>query len=394
MLGQDGSGASLRGDLLAWGKGYDTMKKGIGGRVALAAAVTVTTVGALGLAPAQAAHGPKQARVSLGACWLQKLSVGLGEDVNVRDYVTRWRAGNVQTLIQGTAPHARAWSITIYHEQHGKMVSFYDQQIIPGGSGAFSLAIGGARPSGKTVWVDPTANGGDSQGYLIYRVYKQAGPQPALPTVSFSGALPASTASCASLTADLSASIAKANKMHPVGGQNTQTANTKKLWPHSTPFRAWSITVNPSRAVPSTVTKVPLITQLSDPNIVYHAIFFNVSTGDLVLHGALPPISPKAPQTGVRYLSFCAYAPTQPDKPISCLDDSTIKAGPHGDYTIVVSPDKPAAGTWLNPGQYQIGVILLRWLLPHGDGNASFCLPAIGTRQPGETTVPALPAGC
>lgn len=371
------------------------MKRWLGGRAWLAAALTVTSVGGLGLAPAQAAHLPARAHVSLGACWLRKLSVGLGEDINVRDYVTRWRAGSVQTLIQGTAPHARAWSITIYHERQGKMVSFYDQQIAPGG-GAFSLAIGGARPSGKTLWADPTANGGDSQGYLIYRVYKQSGPLPALPAVSFtsSGALPASTASCGSLTADLNASIAKANKMHPVGGQPTQTANTKKLWPHSTPFRGWSITVNPAQAVPASVTKVPLITQLSDPNIVYHAVFFNVSAGDLVLHGTLPPISSRAPQTGVRYLSFCAYAPTQPDKPISCLDDSAIKANAHGDYVIVVSPDKPATGTWLNPGQYQIGVILLRWLLPHGDGNASFCLPAIGTRQPGETTVPTLPAGC
>lgn len=375
------------------------MKTRYGGRAWLAVALAATAAG-MGFAPAAAAHTPARTRAALGPCWLQKLNVGLGEDTGIHDYVTRWRAGAIQTLIQGTAPRARAWSLTLYHERRGKMVSFYDRQITANGRGPFKLAIGGSRPGGGAVWVDPTADGGDSEGYLFYRVYKPSGSGGALPSVTFTskGAFPAAATSCSALTSDLNAAITRADKLRPLKSNQTvgETASEKKLWPNTTPFRGWSTTVSPAQSVPaSNVTAVPLITQLADPNVAYHAVFFNLSTGDLVLHGTLPPISAQAPRRGMRYMSLCAYSTDESVKPLDCLDDGSIKTGAHGDYEIVVSPDQPSdTNNWLNTGSQQVGALLLRWLLPSNGARANFCLPALTYRQPGDSTVPPLPPGC
>lgn len=359
----------------------------------VAALVIVSGVGAAVAPSAPAAAA--SARVALGACWLNKISVGLGDDLSARFFVTRWYAGSAQTIIQGQAPHARYWSMTLYHQQRGKIVPLYDQQITGGAaSGAFKLVIGGARPGGKAAYVDPTAGGGDSQGYLFYRLYKVAGAV-TLPTVTIKGG-PSAAASCSGLETNLNAALNAANQKTPANGQTVgQCVKCKRLWPAgTTPYRAWSLAINPAAYVPvNNVQSVPLVTQLADPSIVYRVFQFNVSNGDVVLHGKLPPISPQAPGKGMRYWSICAYSNNANLQPFSCINDQNLKVS-HGEYVIVISPDNQP-GNWINPGNLQTGSIVMRWVLPNGGVKAGFCVPSLLTdRQPGDTTVPPLPSSC
>lgn len=363
-------------------------------RCAWLAVALVTTigmgVGAASITPASAAP----ARAALGACWLSKITAGLGDDLSARYFVTRWYAGTVQTIIQGQAPHARYWSMTLYHQQRGKIVPLYDRQITGNvAGGVFKLVIGGSRPTGKAAYVDPTTGGGDSQGYLFYRLYQATG-APALPTVTFKGAVPSNATSCTSTEANLTAALNAANKKTPANGQ-TVGAGAKHLWPGTTPFRAWSIAIDPATLVPvNNVQKVPLVTQLADPNVVYRVFTFNISNGDVVLHGKLPPISAQAPNTGMRYWSICAYSNNTSLKPFSCIDDQSIKKSSNGEYVIAISPDNQS-GNWINPSNLSTGSVVMRWVLPSGGIKASFCVPSLLTdRQPGDTTVPPLPSHC
>lgn len=373
------------------------MRKGYRRRGLTAVALALTLAGGLGVTPSAASSAVSQA--ALGTCWLSKLNIGLGEDINAHDYVTRWHAGSVSTVISGVAPHARLWSLAVYHARRGQMQSFYDQQIVSSGqSSTFSLTIGGPRTAAKGTWVDPTANGGDDQGYLIFRLYKPAGTT-TLPNVTYSakGSLPATLTSCASMSSDLRAAIARADKAHPGKGQTVGQSAKHNLWPHDTnPFHDWSVLIDPYTLVaPKDVASAPLITQLADPNVLYRVVFFNLSQGDMVLHGTLPPISTQAPRTGMRYFSLCAYPTDESYRPLACLDDAAMKTGSGRDYVLVVSPDQPSdTSNWLNPGNTAVGAVVMRWVLPSKGARASFCVPSLDYRQPGETTVPLLGAGC
>lgn len=363
-------------------------------RAWLAAALVSTVgvgVGAAPISPVSAAP----VRAALGACWLNKINVGLGDDLSARYYVTRWYAGSAQTIIQGQAPHARYWSMTLYHQQRGKILPLYDHQIVGNAGGAFKLVIGGPRPSGKAAYVDPTTGGGDSQGYLFFRLYKVSGALPPLPTVTIKGG-PSGTTTCSGLEANLTAALTAADKKTPANGRTIGSGGAvKNLWPGTTPFRAWSLAIDPSAFVkPSNVQSVPLVTQLADPSIVYRVFTFNIANGDVVLHGKLPLISPLAPSKGMRYWSICAYPNNASLQPFSCIDDTNVKKSSNGEYVIVISPDNQS-GNWINPGNLTTGSVVMRWVLPSGGVKARFCVPSLLTdRQPGDTTVPSLPSGC
>lgn len=372
------------------------MMRGFWGRAALAAALVAGGLVSAGGAPATAARAGASA--SLGACWLSNLGFGLGEDTNAMDYVTRWWGGAIQTIIHGPMPRARYWSLTIYHARKGAMVSYYDQQIMAKSSGSsFTFSIGGSRSS-KGVWIDPTAGGADAEGYLFLRAYKVSG-KVSLPTVSYasSGSLPSTLTSCSAMTSELRATLTKASKDHPAKGQTVGQTAKRKLWPQNAdPYAVWSQTVDAAKSVPaSDVNKVPLLTQLADPNVIYHAVFFNITRGDMILVGTLPPVSSKAPASGVRYMSMCIYPNDQSHAPLGCLDDSRIKTDSKGQFEVVISPDRPDdTSNWLNPGDTQTGALILRWVLPARGAQANFCLPGLLYRQPGDTVVPPLPAGC
>jgi hypothetical protein len=371
------------------------MRRVNGRRAALTVALAATLGTGLGTRPAAAVQAASTA--NLGQCWLNKLKIGLGEDVNARDFVTRWHAGSTATIISGPVPHARLWSLTIYHTHRGKMQSFYDQQIVSGGSATFTLTIGGPKPH-SGAWVDPTAGGADDEGYLIFRLYMPSGAV-TLPSVAFTSksGVPSALSSCSALSSDLRSAIARADKAHPSKGQTVGQSARHNLWPNNgNPFRDWSTIVDPRSLVSANnVSAVPLITQLADPNALYHVVFFNLSQGDMVLHGTLPPISPQAPRTGMRYFSLCAYPTDESYRPLACLDDSSIKTSAHRDYVLVVSPDQPSdTSNWLNPGSTNVGAVVMRWLLPAKGAQASFCIPSVDYRQPGETNVPSLGPGC
>lgn len=369
-------------------------------RVALSVAVTATVGTGLGGSSAAASHAAAST-AALGPCWLTNLGFGIGEDIAAIDFVGRWRAGAIQTVIQGTVPNARSWTLSIYHAQHGRMVSFYDKEVTRGGPGSsFTVTIGGARSKAKGTYVDPTAGGGDSAGYLFFRVYKYAGSKPTAPTITFKSgsALPSTLTSCSAMKSDLLAQLTKANKVKVTGNSSVGSTTKNNLWGHKSPFQVWSTAVDPSRAVPvNNTASVPLLTQVADPNIVYHAIFFNMTNGDMALHGSLTSstISAQAPSKGMRYLSLCAYPKDQSAKPLACLDDKSLKVDSQGQYLVIVSPDQPDdTANWLNPGDISVGAIVLRWLLPANGYKAKFCLPSVAYRQPGDTTVPPLPSGC
>lgn len=361
----------------------------------LTAALVAGVSAASAFTPASVGHGATSA--ILGPCWLTKLGIGLGEDLGVRAYVTRWRAGTAVTMVKGVAPHARAWSLTLYHVRRGRIVSFYDRQFASRPGLPFALTIGRLKPAAGGVWIDPTTGGADDEGYLFFRVYKPVG-QTTLPSVTFASQqpLPRAASSCRAVSTDLRAALTRADRAHPSQDQTVGQTAKRSLWSQRDPFHAWSDAVTAAAMVPSKdLSPVPLITQLVDPNVVYHAVFFNVSQNDLVMHGSLPTISPQAPATGMRYFSICAYPTNETNQALSCLNDSTMRTDKHHVYTIVVSPDQPAdTSNWLNPGDVSVGAIIMRWLLPKGGANAPFCLPALADRQPTDTAVPPLPAGC
>ncbi len=351
--------------------------------------VVATLVVAAALQPGRAGAADRPRTAALGPCWTNNTR-GFGQDSRAAYYATTWRAGQTQTIIKGTAPNARYWSITLYPGQLGKIITFYDRQLANGPGASYTLTIGGARPRGTAAWVDPSATGSGTDGVLLYRIYRPNGTLPPLPDVAYRalGKGGVAPTSCSSVIADLNATLARANVVQP-----SSREWLGRMWPRGNPFHSWSV---PSLVQPIAAYYVPIY-GLGDPNDVYHFANLRLVWGDMVLRGVLPPISDRAPATGMRYFSICAYpsSKTTTYQTLSCVDDTSIVVDARRRYTIVVSPDQPQYGeTWLNTGSALTGVLVMRWLLPKNGSQASFCLPAIAYRQPGENVVPDLPYGC
>ena len=348
-----------------------------------------------------AGHGDAASwTVAMGRCWLPGTQLRFGQDNHARYfatyYTTRWQGQAVQTLISGGAPTARYWSLTLYPAQRGRVVAFYDHQLVSAGSQrTFRLVIGTRPATAPAVWVDPVAHGSDAQGLLVYRVYAPTGALPPLPTVVFQGrgTPPTTRYSCAQFTAGIGAMLAHSNTAHAPRTPTDQARQIQALWPKGDPAHIWSVA---SRVEPTSALGVPLYA-LGDPNDVYHMLLFDVTTQDVVLQGTLPPISPRAPQVGVRYVSLCAYplSAGATFTTVACVDDHSIKLGAQRTYTVILSPDEPDAGvTWLRTGTTTKGVLVLRWLLPHGGAAARFCLPTATVRPPGDPAIPLLATSC